>query len=120
MSGLPRSYAASGRVLGTRRDPKPGLADQEVYPSRVVRWARASATGLCQLGEVEGGLVSVGEADDHAGGAADGLEVGVEWGQEQGVGLLHAADRRLGDGHAAGGVKLGRDSTRQYSSQLVN
>src|ERR1017187_4620715 len=83
MSGLPRSYAASGRVLGTRRDPKPGLADQEVYPSRVVRWARASATGLCQLGEVEGGLVSVGEADDHAGGAADGLEVGVECGQEQ-------------------------------------
>jgi hypothetical protein len=49
-------------------------------------------TELCQFGEVEGGLVAVGEADDHAGGTADGLEVGVEGGQEQVVGLLHAAD----------------------------
>src|ERR1700733_9885502 len=52
---------------------------------------------LCQLGEVEGGLVSVGEADDHAGGAADGLQVGVEGGQEQVVGLFHAADGGLGN-----------------------
>jgi hypothetical protein len=31
--------------------------------------------------------VAIGEADDRAGGAADGLEVGVEGGQEQVVGL---------------------------------
>jgi hypothetical protein len=30
---------------------------------------------------------AIGEADDRAGGAADGLEVGVEGGQEQVVGL---------------------------------
>jgi hypothetical protein len=42
--------------------------------------------GPGQFAEVEGGLVSVGEADDHAGGAADGLEVGVEGGQQQAVG----------------------------------
>jgi hypothetical protein len=62
---------------------------------------------LCQLGEVEGGLVSVGEADDHAGGAADGLEVGVEGGQGQVVGLFHAADGGLGDAQPSGEFDLG-------------
>ncbi len=42
-----------------------------------------AAAGLCQFAEVEGGLVPVGEADDHAGGAADGLEVGVEGRQDR-------------------------------------
>jgi hypothetical protein len=59
------------------------------------------------LGEFEGGLVSVGEADDHAGGAADGLEVGVEGGQEQVVGLFHAADGSLGDAQPSGEFDLG-------------
>jgi hypothetical protein len=51
--------------------------------------------------------VVIGEADDHAGGATDGPEVGVEGGQEQVVGLLPAADGGLGDAHAMGELDLG-------------
>jgi hypothetical protein len=38
-------------------------------PGSCIREGRAAA-GLCEFAEVEGGLVAVGEADDHAGGAA--------------------------------------------------
>lgn len=46
--------------------------------------------------------MAVGEGDDHAGGAADGGEVGIEGGQEEVVGRFHAADGGLGDAHAMG------------------
>ena len=62
---------------------------------------------LCQLGEVEGGFAAVGEADDHAGGVADGLQAGVQGGQEQVVGLFHAADGGLGDAEPSGEFDLG-------------
>jgi hypothetical protein len=62
--------------------------------------------GLSELSEVEYGLVTVGEADDHANFPANGLKVGVERRQEQVMGLFHAADGRLGDAHPASKLHL--------------
>ena len=89
-----------------------GLQKRPASPVQSAQWIKSGSRqpgdvdppggGLRELSEVEGGLVAVGEADDHAGGPADGLEVGVEGGQEQVVGLFHAADGGLGDAEPAG------------------
>jgi len=59
-------------------------------------------------GEIKFSFVPVCEPDNHAGVPAHGLKVGVESGQEQVVGLFHAADRCLGDAHPLGQLDLGQ------------